>query len=45
MPYELPRPLTGNVRADIENLWDAVFRLTEQLRLAQEQGKSGEEAK
>lgn len=35
MPYEIPKPLTGNVREDIRQIWDTLFRLTEQLRLAE----------
>lgn len=33
MPYELPPQLTGDLRKDVQILWDAVFRLTETLRL------------
>ena len=35
MPYEIPKPLTGNVREDIQQIWDTLFKLTEQLKLAE----------
>lgn len=36
MQIELPPRLTGDLRKDVEILWDAVFRLTEKLRLDEE---------
>lgn len=40
---ELPRPLTGELRKDVELLWDALFRLTEELLLRDPEGISARE--
>lgn len=36
MPYDFPKPLTYNAREDIDRLWEDLWRIVEQLRLAEE---------
>lgn len=36
MPYDYPKPLTHNARADIEALWESLWKIVEQLRLDEE---------
>lgn len=45
MPYDFPKPITGDTRDDIRQLWDSLFRLVEQLRLAEEEQARKEAAK
>lgn len=37
MPFDFPKPLTGNPRQDAAALWDALFRIVEQLNLLEEE--------
>lgn len=37
MPYDFPKPITGNTRDDIRQIWDSLFHIVEQLRLAEEE--------
>ena len=42
MQYDLPPKLTGDLRKDVQILWDALFRLIETLRLEGNDRKEGQ---
>ena len=44
MPYDYPKPLTYNAREDIDRLWEDLWRIVEQLRLAEEEMARREKA-
>lgn len=33
----IPKPLSGDTKSDLQYLWDLVFRLTEHIRLLEEE--------
>lgn len=41
-PLEYPRPLSGETREDVKLLWDALWRLTEHLKIYEEEQQKQE---